>query len=116
MLAAAVPGGLFRLFVETISGDELEKLLKNAIIKHWRFSYAHFKDLGTFNITQEPTLSIKSGNFYRTVVDPIPKWQCCCPCTCVPLKTIRYEEDDLLNDDLLKQNLEYEDELKEFAK
>jgi len=39
-----------------------------------------------------------------------------CPCTCVPLKTIRYEEDDLLNDDLLKQNLEYEDELKEFAK
>ena len=68
MLAAAVPGGLFRLFVETISGDELEKLLKDAIIKHWRFSYAHFKDLGTFNITQEPTLSIKSGNFYRTVV------------------------------------------------
>ncbi|MBR1999367.1 MAG: hypothetical protein IJ992_02510 [Lentisphaeria bacterium] len=49
-------------------------------------------------------------------MDPIPKWQCCCPCTCVPLKTIRYEEDDLLNDDLLKQNLEYEDELKEFAK
>ena len=26
------------------------------------------KILGTFNITREPTLSIKSGNFYRTVV------------------------------------------------
>ena len=24
--------------------------------------------LGTFNVAQEPTLSIKSGNFYRTVV------------------------------------------------
>jgi len=44
MLAAAVAGGLVGLFVETISGDELEKLLKDAIVKHCRFSYAHFKD------------------------------------------------------------------------
>ena len=44
MLAVAVPEGRFRLFVETISGDELEKLLKDAILKHCRFSYAHFKD------------------------------------------------------------------------
>ena len=49
-------------------------------------------------------------------MDHIPKWRCCCSYTYVPLKTIRYEEDDLLNDDLLKQNPEYEDKLKEFAK
>ena len=32
MLAVAIPGGLFRLFAETISGNELEKLLKDAIV------------------------------------------------------------------------------------
>ena len=42
MLAVAVPGGLFRLFVETISGDELEKLLKDAIVKHYQSSPAFF--------------------------------------------------------------------------
>ena len=45
MLAVAVPGGLRDPFVETISGDELEKLLKDAIVKHCRFSYAHIKDV-----------------------------------------------------------------------
>lgn len=34
MLAAAVPGGLFRHFVDTISGYELEKLLKDAIVAY----------------------------------------------------------------------------------
>ena len=45
MLAVAVSGGLVGLFVETISGDELEKLLKDAIVKHCRFSYAQIKDV-----------------------------------------------------------------------
>ena len=45
MLAVAVAGGLVGLFVETISGDELEKLLKDAIVKHCRFSYARIKDV-----------------------------------------------------------------------
>ena len=44
MLAVAVPGGLFRLFVETISGDELEKLLKDATVKHRWVSHARIKD------------------------------------------------------------------------
>ena len=50
MLAAAVPGGRFRLFVETISGDELEKLLKDATVVHCRVSYALIKDFGYFLI------------------------------------------------------------------
>ena len=45
VLAVAVPEGRFRLFVETISGDELEKLLKDAIIRHCRFSCAQIKDV-----------------------------------------------------------------------
>ena len=45
MLAAAVPGGRFRLFVETISGDELEKRLKDAIAKYYRSYYARIKDV-----------------------------------------------------------------------
>ena len=45
MLAVTVSGGLFRLLVETISGDELEKLLKNAIVKRCRFFYAQIKDV-----------------------------------------------------------------------
>ena len=44
ILAAAVAGGLVGLFVEMISGDELEKLLKDSIAKHCRSSCAHFKD------------------------------------------------------------------------
>ena len=54
--------------VETISGDELEKLLKDAIVVHRRVSYDQLKTLDSFNAAQEPTLSIKSGNFYRTAV------------------------------------------------
>ena len=66
-------GGTDRLrlvgfFVETISGDELEMLLKDAIVEVRRVSYAQLKNLDTFSVAQEPTLSIKSGNFYRTVV------------------------------------------------
>ena len=45
MLAVKVPGGLLDHFVETISGDELEKLLKDDIVKHCRFSCAHIKDV-----------------------------------------------------------------------
>ena len=44
MLAVTVPGDRLDLFVETISGDELEKLLKDAIVKHCRSSYAQIKD------------------------------------------------------------------------
>ena len=39
-----LPRDLFDHFVETISGDELEKLLKDATVIHCRFSYAHIKD------------------------------------------------------------------------
>ncbi len=35
MLAVAVLGGLFSLLLETISGDELEKLLNDAIIRNF---------------------------------------------------------------------------------
>ena len=44
-LAIAVAGDLFDHFVETISGDELEKLLKDATVTHCRFSYAQIKDV-----------------------------------------------------------------------
>ena len=43
-LAIAVAGDLFDHFVETISEDELEKLLKDATEIHCRFSYAQIKD------------------------------------------------------------------------
>ena len=45
MSAVAVPGGLVGLFVETISGDDFEKLLKDATVIHCRFSYAQIKDV-----------------------------------------------------------------------
>ena len=45
MLALAGPGGLVRLFFETISGNELEKLLKDVIVIHCRISYAQIKDV-----------------------------------------------------------------------
>ena len=44
MPAVAVPGGFFRLLVETISGDELEKLLQDAIVIHCQISYTQIKD------------------------------------------------------------------------
>ena len=39
MIAVAGPGGHVDLFVKTISGDELEKLLKDAIVIHRRVSF-----------------------------------------------------------------------------
>ena len=67
-LAIMVPGQVFYGFFKTISGNEVEKLLKDAIVIHCRISYAHLRILGTFNIAQNPTLTINPGNFYRTVV------------------------------------------------
>ena len=40
MPAIAVPGGFLCLFVETISGNELEKFPKEAIVIHCRISCA----------------------------------------------------------------------------
>ncbi len=40
-----VAGQVFYGFFKTISGNELEKLLKDAIVIHCRISYAQFKDV-----------------------------------------------------------------------
>ena len=56
MLAVAVPGGLLDHFVETISGDELEKLLNDAIL--WIF----------------PDFSKSRFDFRGTTVYIIPNW------------------------------------------
>ena len=45
ILAIAVAGQVFYGFFKTISGNELEKLLKDAIVIHCRISYAQFKDV-----------------------------------------------------------------------
>ena len=68
MLAVAVPGGLVRLFIETISGDELEKLLKDAIVKHCRFSYAQIKDFRYLQYNAGSGIINQLRHFYRTVV------------------------------------------------
>ena len=62
------PRTSFLRIFKTISGNEVEKLLKDAIVIHCRISYAHLRILGTFNIAQNPTLTINHGIFYRTVV------------------------------------------------
>ena len=51
-----------------LSGNELEKLLKDAIVTHCRISHAQLKTLDTFNLAQNPSLTINSGIIYRTVV------------------------------------------------
>ena len=43
ILAITVAGQVFYGFFKTISGNELEKLLKDAIVIHCRISYAQFK-------------------------------------------------------------------------
>ena len=43
-LAVTVPGQGFRGFFKTISGNELEKLLKDAIVMRRRASFARMKD------------------------------------------------------------------------
>jgi len=68
ILAISVAGQIFYGFFKTISGNELEKLLKDVIVVYSRISYAQLKTLDTFNITQSPTLTINPVNFYRTVV------------------------------------------------
>ena len=45
-LAVTIPGHVFHGIFKTISGDKLEKLLKDAIVVHCRVSYAQIKDFG----------------------------------------------------------------------
>ena len=45
ILAITVARQVFYGFFKTISGNELEKLLKDAIVIHCRISYAQFKDV-----------------------------------------------------------------------
>ena len=63
-----IAGQIFYGFFKTISGNEFEKLLKDAIVIYCRASYAQSKTLDTFNIALNPTLTINPVNFYRTAV------------------------------------------------
>lgn len=68
VLAIPIAGQVFYGFFKTISGNELEKLLKDATIVHSWIFYAQLKTLDTFNIALNPTLTINPGNFSLAVV------------------------------------------------
>lgn len=58
-----VPGQVFYGFFKTISGYDVEKLLKDAIVIHCGSPSLKLKTFDTFNIAQNPTLTIDPGDF-----------------------------------------------------
>ena len=61
MLSTALAGTPFRHFVQTIPGNELEKLPKDATVMRCRVSCVQLEDADTFSAAQNPALTIRSG-------------------------------------------------------